>query len=241
MIRTHEINTHWWGGAAGIVEDAAFFTLPDAERATALAAYQWVEFKCELGCAPPLASIAHAGFFLADTQIGFRIALKERCGACAEALTVSFAGESGFRYDEADLAPFAHERYMHLPGLTQERLNGRYAAWGHQLVREHPGTCLAILSAGEVQGWFLSQPADGGLNLTLAATRREARISGLLLYERSLAAYAAQGHRVGFASFSVRNTAVHNIYASLGARFTAPTGIWLWIASGRVAGQPVKP
>jgi hypothetical protein len=82
-----------------------------------------------------------------------------------------------------------------------------------------------------VQGWFLSQPAAAGLNLTLAATSRNARVSGFLLYEKSLAAYAAKGHRIGFASFSVTNTAVHNIYAKLGARFTAPIGIWFWIAA----------
>jgi hypothetical protein len=70
------------------------------------------------------------------------------------------------------------------------------------------------------------------LNLTLAAARRQARISGFLLYEKGLAAYAARGHRIGFASFSVMNTPVHNIYAKLGARFTPPTAIWLWVAGG---------
>jgi hypothetical protein len=143
---------------------------------------------------------------------------------------VRFADEPGFSYREEDLAFFEHERYIHLPGHTPDHLRSRYAAWASHLIREHPSTCLAVLSGGELQGWFLSQPAAAGLNLTLAAAHRHARVSGFLLYEKSLSAYAAAGHRIGFASFSVMNTAVHNIYAKLGARFTAPTGIWLWIA-----------
>lgn len=236
MIRLHDSNTRWWGAPVGIVEDAAFFALPDGERERALAPYCWVEFKSGFADAPPLSAMARAGFFLADTQIGFRIALKapkvpsEGSSGCAEGLTVRFADEPDFRYGEEDLAAFEHERYVHLPGHTPERLNARYAEWGRRLIREHPETCLALLSGGEVQGWFLSQPAAAGLNLTLAAAHRSARVSGFLLYEKSLAAYAAKGQSVGFASFSVMNTAVHNIYAKLGARFTAPTGIWFWIA-----------
>jgi hypothetical protein len=235
MIRPHEVNTRWWGAPAGILDDAAFFVLPEGERARILAPYRWVEFKAGLAAAPPPSAIVHAGFFLADVQITFRIALKPTNeatgGGCGEQLTVCFADAPGFRYRDEDLAPFTHERYIHLPGHTPERLNARYADWGRQLIREHPETCLAVLSQGEVQGWFLSQPAVGGLNLTLAAAHRNARVSGFLLYERSLAAYAAQNHRIGFASFSATNTAVHNIYAKLGARFTQPVGIWLWLAA----------
>ena len=238
MIRLNEVNTRWWGAPAGIVDDPGFFALPEDERVRALAPYRWVEFKSAFAGAPPLAAMARAGFFLADVQIAFRIALKDGGGPCGERLTVRFADEAGFGYLEHDLASFEHERYVHLPGHTPERLNARYADWGRQLICEHPGTCLAVLSEGEAQGWFLSQPAVTGLNLTLAVAHRQTRISGFLLYEKSLAAYAAKGHRVGFASFSVMNTAVHNIYAKLGARFTAPMGVWLWIATG--SGESVQ-
>ena len=230
MIRTHEYNTRWWGAPAGIVDDPAFFALRDPERQQALAPFEWVEFKSAFAGAPSLSSLAGAGFILADTQLAFRIALKQGGGSCGDDLTVRFADEPGFAYCKKDLASFQHERYVHLPGISPERLNTRYAEWGSQLIREHPRTCLAVLSGGEVQGWFLSQPAAAGLNLTLAVAHRNARISGFLLYEKSLAAYAARGHRIGFASFSAMNTAVHNIYSKLGARFTAPVGIWLWIA-----------
>ena len=63
MIRLHESNTRWWGSPVGIVDNAAFFTLPDAEREQALAPYRWVEFKSGFVSAPPLAAMAHAGFF----------------------------------------------------------------------------------------------------------------------------------------------------------------------------------
>ncbi len=233
MIRLHEINSRWWGEPAGIVDDAGFFALPDHEREQALAPYRWVEFKSGFAGAPPLPALARAGFFLVDVQIAFRIALKPGGGSgCSEALMARFADEPGFAYSGDELAPFEHERYIHLPGQTQDRLNARYGDWGKQLIRDHPETCLAILADGEVQGWFLSQPAAAGLNLTLAAAHHSARISGFLLYEKGLAAYAGRGHRIGFASFSVMNTPVHNIYAKLGARFTPPTAIWLWVAGG---------
>jgi hypothetical protein len=233
MIRPHDINTRWWGAPVGMVDDANFFVLPEREREQALAPYQWVEFKSDLAAAPPLTAMSRAGFVLADIQIAFRIALKapKLAGSSAhgEDLKVYFANEPGFRYREEDLALFEHERYVHLPGQTPERLNTRYADWGRQLIREHPETCLVVLSHGEAQGWFLSQPATGGLNLALAAAHRSAVVSGFLLYEMSMAAFAAKGYRIGFATFSVMNTAVHNIYAKLGARFTTPIGNWLWI------------
>ena len=59
-----------------------------------------------------------------------------------------FADEPGFAYSGDELAPFEHERYIHLPGQTQDRLNARYGDWGKQLIRDHPETCLAILRRG---------------------------------------------------------------------------------------------
>jgi hypothetical protein len=175
--------------------------------------------------------LAGAGFFLADTQIRFRVALKSRAASlCEEELTVQFAHEAPFGLRDEDLAPFEHERFRYLPNQAGDRITARYGEWARLLVREHPETCLEILMGGEVQGWFLSCAAETGLNLTLAMAHRAARISGFLLYEKGLAAYAAKGHRVGWASFSVTNRAVHNIYAKLGARFIAPAGIWLWVA-----------
>jgi hypothetical protein len=83
----------------------------------------------------------------------------------------------------------------------------------------------------KLQGWFLSRPVkQHGLNLTLAMLSNTAEISGMLLYQQACVAYAERGYRLGHASFSVTNTAVHNIYATLDARFIPPGGNWLWLS-----------
>lgn len=227
MIRRHDFNSQWWGEPVGIVDDAAFFQLSPEQRALALTPYRWVEFKSRLQTAPPLEMLNDAGFILADTQLEFRIALKNGApGACGD-VQAQFADDAPFELREEDLSLFEHERYRHVPGSNSQRINRRYFEWGRQLIRDHPACCLQITARGARQGWFLSRPA-AGLNLTIAMLHREARIPGFVLYERALQAYAARGHRMGWASFSVLNTAVLNIYARLGARFTAPTGVWLW-------------
>jgi hypothetical protein len=66
-----------------------------------------------------------------------------------------------------------------------------------------------------------------GLNLTLAMMSKDATISGFHIYERVLAYHAEAGHRVGFASFSVDNVSVLNIYARLTASFVRTESIWL--------------
>lgn len=232
MIRQHDFNTRWWGAPAGIVDDAAFFSLPDAARAQALAPFEWVEFKCRLKDSPPLARLRDAGFFQADTQVEFKIGLKSLSrSSSADALQVHSAASGAFPLEAADVQPFEHERYQHLPGHEAGHANVRYVDWSRELIRDHPETCLELSLEGRVQGWFLSRPAAGGLNLALSMLHRSAAISGFLLYERALRVYAEAGHRMGWASFSVTNTAVLNIYARLGAQFIAPTGIWLWCAA----------
>ncbi len=232
MIRQHDFNSRWWGEPVGIVDRGAFFSLPPAERARALAPFHWVEFKSRLNDAPPLTLLRDAGFFLADTQVEFRIGLKASVvSACAEAIAVHFATDAPFDLRAEDVPLFEHERYRHLPGNDPERTNRRYVEWARQLIREHPDCCLQVTAEEAAQGWFLSRPAAGCLNLTLAMLRRHARISGFLLYDQALRAYASRGHRIGWASFSVTNTAVLNIYARLGAHFVGPTGIWLWVGA----------
>jgi hypothetical protein len=70
------------------------------------------------------------------------------------------------------------------------------------------------------------------IELTLAVLKKGGVISGLDLYSGAAAHYNRQGYRVGKAGFSVTNTAVHNIYASLGARFTEPREVWMYHHSG---------
>jgi hypothetical protein len=231
MIRVHEFNTRWAGAPVGIVDDPGFFALPAVEREAALARFRWVEFKSRFGDAPPLRTLMRAGFFLADTQIPFQIALPPPAnGTSGRALEMLFADESPFQLREDEVRSFTHERYQHVPGLGVPEIDRRYTGWARQLMREHPETCIQARVDGTVQGWFLAEPGEAGLHLTLAMLHRNARLSGFQLYKQSLIAYAARGHRQGCASFSVRNAAVLNIYARLGAHFLEPTGIWLWVA-----------
>jgi hypothetical protein len=235
VIRQHDFNTQWWGRPVGIVDDAAFFTLPAAEQAKALVAFQWVEFKCLLKDAPPLLRLRDAGFFLADSQMDFRIGLKfESKFPCPHPLEVRCADTEPFTLSPEDVRSFENERYQHLPGQYPELINRRYIEWGRQLIRDHPGLCFELVSGAEVQGWFLSRPANGGLNLTLAMLHRSARISGFHLYQRSIWEYGRRGHRIGWAGFSVTNTAILNIYSALGARFNDPMGVWLWCGPSSV-------
>jgi hypothetical protein len=229
VIRRHAFNSAWWDAPVGIVDDPGFFALPPGERAALLSPFAWAEFRASLDAAP-LAAIARSGFAFADVQLHFRLAL--RAEAADPSFTVHFAEEAAFAIAPGEVAPFRHERFAMLAGATAERLEDRYLTWSHSLLASSPGTCLELRHVGEPQGWFLATAEPAGLRLALAMLRRDARISGLHLYRHAVSAFAGRGHHVGFASFSVTNTAVHNLYAALGARFTRPEGCWLWSREG---------
>jgi hypothetical protein len=238
MIRENSHNTAWWGKPVAVVEDAAFFALAPAARQVALQAYAWAEFKSPLVSAPPFLQLAEAGFTLVDMQIGFRLML----GAVPDSpsladLVCQFADQTHFEVGSGEMRSFEHERFLQIPGASEERLAQRYVRWSNQLVREHPEWCLRVLYQGRVQGWFLASLTNQGLHLALAMLSKTAQVSGLHLYQKAIRAYATKGARIGFASFSVRNTAVLNIYSQLGARFTSAEGVWLWCPAGIGAPQ----
>jgi hypothetical protein len=231
MIKTHDFNSEWWGDRVGIIDDPSFFALRQSERHDRLAKYAWVEYVAPFDEAP-LDVLTSDGFFQSDTQVPFKINLR-RLPALPDFvdLDVSWATEAPFTLDQTDVAAFVHERYRYLPGITTEKLNERYARFGNALIAEHPEWCLRVWHTGREQGWFLCNQSEHGFGLTLAMLHSQADVSGMLLYHRALSAFAERGQTVGGARFSITNTAVHNIYASLGARFLAPLGCWLWISS----------
>jgi hypothetical protein len=232
MIKLHEFNTAWWGAPTGIVTDAAFFALPLPEQRAALQAYEFVEFRAPLDERHPHLGLRRAGFFWADTRLAFRLDLRP-IAAPSSNLEVISAADSPFTLGPDDLAHFEHEPFIHLPGITADRLTERYARFARQVLAEHPGWCMRVSSGGVTQGWFFARPQpDGLLNLTLAALHRRATISGAHVYRAGTHAYGRRGARLGTADFSVLNTPVPNIYAALGARFLTPRGGWLWIRSG---------
>ena len=229
MIGRHDFNSDWCGQEAGIVRDSAFFELPSGEQRALLKPWAWVEARQESSLSG--SALSAAGFMQVDTQMPFKIGLARLEGSPSlERAEVRFADEHPFAIDSAQLADFTHERFSVLPGVEIADLNRRYGLWSQKLLAADPAHCMQVLVGGESQGWFLGSKTEKGLELTLAMLKREASISGHLLYHRALMAYAARGARVGFAAFSVSNTPVLNIYASLGARFLAPVASWLWIS-----------
>jgi hypothetical protein len=239
MIREHAFNTAWWGKKVAIVSDRAFFDLPGAQRHASLAPYDWAEFKSPTRQAPPSAKLFHAGFFCIDVQIEFRIGLNQVVASSSlDSLQVEFADQSPFAVIAADLKPFENERYLALPGMSVARLSDRFAAWATRIIAAHPQRCLRLMNGGKTQGWFLSEPSQQGLHLTLAMLHRDADITGLHLYQKAMRCYAERGERIGWAGFSVRNSAVHNVYAKLGAHFTSTTGCWLWLSPALSSADP---
>ncbi len=230
MIQTHETNSRWWGKPVGIITDAAWFAGSEVARNESLAPFAWVEFKAALATAPSAFLLRAAGFALIDVQMGFRIALS----TVPESPSVAdydcrSAAEEPFTISADEVRTFTHERFLELPGITDRMLNERYATWANDLIRTHPRWCLRLSHQGVTQGWFLSESTGGSLGLTLAMLSAQATISGQYLYQRALREYVEAGATIGHASFSVRNTAVLNIYSHLGAKFTPPTGIWTWV------------
>jgi hypothetical protein len=229
VIRNHEFHSRWWGAPVGIIDDVAFLALPEEERRRQLRAFAWVELRAPLDAADPPA-LARAGFALIDTQIAFRLGLAHvSSGPSLDTLEAESAAERPFSIGADDIAPFSHERFRHLPGITPQKLAGRFALWAEALIDASPEWCLHISSGGATQGWFLSANGDDGLHLELAMLHREARVSGLYVYRKAITTYASRGARIGLARFSVENTPVMNIYASLGAQFLPPAGVWLWV------------
>lgn len=229
MISEHRFNCDWYGAPAGIVRDPALFALPEAQLQQALAPWAWVEFRGSADAVDRRA-MTRLGFFLADTQVHFRLGLKAlQPTPSLQGLTLRWADERRFEVNSAAMSAFHHERYRHLPGVTPERLNERYARWARQLIETSPATCVQVESGGEPQGWFLAAPEGKKLSLTLAVTAAQARISGFHLYLAAGVAFASRGFGIGEAAFSAHNTAVLNIYAQLGARFVSTQDVWLWV------------
>lgn len=229
MIRTHEANSAWWGQPVGLVTDAAFFARDRAAQQATLRPFAWAEFKAPLTGALDAFALGRAGFVQVDVQMPFRIALRDiPASASLAGYECRSAMETPFTLQPNDVRTFEHERFLALPGVTPEHLNQRYVEWANQIVIKHPATSLCLTHEGRSQGWFFAETEGAVLHLTLGMLAAGATVSGQHLYHAALQAYARGGANLGYASFSVRNTAVLNIYARLGAKFTTPTGVWLW-------------
>lgn len=229
MIREHKFNSEWWGKPVAIVTDTSFFNLSEQLQSRLVAPFDWVEINSKVDNMPSILQLQRFGFVQVDTQINFRIALQNvSYSESLKSMDVSFANKAPFKLSPEEVTDFEHERYRFLPNVTKKDLTARYCLWGNQIIEDHPEWCLTVKSSNNVQGWFLSTlDHKKRLNLTLAMLKKNAVISGLLLYQRAILAYANKNVRIGWASFSATNIAVLNIYASLGARFFSPTTYWI--------------
>ena len=229
MIRDHAFNSQWWGERVGFVESSEFFLLPRKTREDLLAPYAWAEFRSSMESSPSPWQLLQAEFIQADTQIECRIDLRKVPPLSSDAgLTASSADTGTWSLSREQFATFRFERFAWLRGMTAERLAERYYLWAQLLAERAPAWCLQFRRDDEIEGWFLSEPGNRGLNLALALQSSSSSLSGALVYQLGLVEYARRGASIGYASFSVRNTPVHNIYSHFGAAFTPPTGCWLW-------------
>jgi hypothetical protein len=180
---------------------------------------------------PPLTDIGRSGFVYIDTQLPFVLNLRSVSKSIStDKLQAVSADDEAFQIAPGETAPFTHERFRYVPGCSGQRVDERYSMWATEIAERFPGTCLRINLEGKCQGWFLAEPGETGrLTLSLAMLSRNATISGMLLYQKACLGFAEKGYRLGQARFSITNTAVHNMYSALNARFLAPEGCWLWV------------
>lgn len=230
LIKTHELNTDWWGEPVGLVLSAGFFELPDAERAELLSPFAWAEYKAELSPEAPFGRLDHCGFLLVDSQVPLCLDLAPIAPVDpSEGLEIRFGDRFPFRMRAEDMRLFSRERFNVLPGVDAARINARYELWGNRLIEQQPGSCLEVRCGGRVQGWFLSVAKGPDIEVALAMLHRDATVRGRLLYRAAFSAYGARGFAAGRSFFSVMNPAVMNIVSGLGAKFSAPLGCWLWL------------
>jgi len=230
MIHKHEFNSLWWGNDVGVVQAKDLMMLSADEVDRQNSRFAWIEARASRtpGSAPIDALQMQAlGFFHVDTQIQFKIGLNRlKSTPSLDDLEVRFADAEPFNVNNGDFKAFEFERFSQLPECSTEKINERYRLWSQQLIADNPYNCLRIFLNGDVQGYFLSRKNPAGFELTLAMLHSNAKITGMHLYHKALLAYTERGIHIGKASFSVYNAAVHNIYASLGARFLSTEDFW---------------
>ena len=228
LIKVHDFNSSWYGKKVGIITDVEFFSLPQKEQDDLLSLYEWVEYRTLLGAKLPLHQIHRSGFFRAETNLRFRLNLKSLNPTdSTDSLTIRTFEEENFRIDPTEIATFKQSHLYYLPGITTEMITELFSLFGNRIIDNQPDRCMQILLNGEVQGWFLSEKTESGLNLTLGMAHKEAEIFGFVLFKKAFLTYAEWNEKIGYAAFSASNGAAHNIYSTLGARFVEPEGIWL--------------
>jgi hypothetical protein len=208
----------------------------EAELSELVQGFEWVELHASLDDPPDPWWLSRLGFGWTDVQLHFDLALAEVPELPDDlAVVAEFADERPFVPSATPSRSFGRERFAHL-GIDAARVDERYMAWADQLVAELPSWCMEVSLDGRPQGWYCARPVAEELELMLTALYEQSELKGRFLYHAAFLAYARRGATIARGRFSVRNHRGHSILASLGARFKAATGVWLW--RGGVADRP---
>ena len=145
--------------------------------------------------------------------------------------------------EPADLAPieriagaaFSSGRYHNDAWFPRQLANRRYRMWIHHALSS-PGPSTRIYVAGptgRVSGFFHVEVRgdEGDLRLGAVDVSLESGIAGFSLYAGTVGALKSEGVRRVTALVSAANTAVMNLYAALGFRFSQPEAVCHWHAA----------
>ena len=140
---------------------------------------------------------------------------------------------------------FDSGRYHADPRVPTALANARYLFWlDNALSRPGPGTrVFALGAAGHPIGFFHVEIEAAAADLRLSAVDPAGNpgIAGFALYAGVLQALASEGVRRVSARLTATNTAVVNLYAALGFRFSEPEIVRHWHSTTAPHLVPLEP
>jgi ribosomal protein S18 acetylase RimI-like enzyme len=176
----------------------------------------------ELNYLPLLVGLSNLSFENADRQV--------EIGAADPQDEAEIAGIAGQVYDTG--------RFHVDPLLGPEIGNRRYQAWATNAF-QHPGqTVLKCVLHGKIIAFMVvEEPAKASRFWSLVglAPGLAGRGFGRRVWRAMLHFHQQEGVDVVSTSISSHNTAVHNLYVSLGFRFPPPSVTLHWCPFGRVS------
>jgi hypothetical protein len=129
---------------------------------------------------------------------------------------------------------FSFGRFHNDPLIPSARAGLRYRQWMERaLDQPRPTTRVYVHRTGaSVDGFLHAEVTDTTADLRLAAVRAPARspVSGAVLYVSLMHEFKRAGVRRVTAKIGAGNTAVMNLYAAMGFRFSQPTLSYHWHA-----------
>lgn len=220
------------------------FQRPEDGQKMAAALDRWSrENDVELiGCRVPgdsfdVAALLQAnGFRFIETQLRGTLP-RLRPEAFAPSRLTPRTAEPGDHARIAEIAEtaFSFGRYHADPRFPRVLADRRYRSWMERALSSPSPTCrvLVLGPVGRCSAFLHAEVAPGHVDLRLAAAAPgDSGIAAVELFRGTLRAFAAEGVTMATAVFSAANTAVANLYASLGFRFHDPKLLFHWHRPG---------